>query len=204
MATEIIDISQLNPNGVYSYADYFTWKFTESVEVIKGKLVQMAAPKTKHQRISWQLSKALILCLENKSCEAFSAPFDVRLYDSKKSKKADKDIFTVVQPDLCVICDATKIDERGCLGAPDLIIEILSDGNSKKEMQTKFELYQELGVLEYWIADPQHESIQQFLLNETTDKYEIVRMSVKPDFLNSVVFPDLGIDLDEIFKLPNF
>lgn len=204
MATEITDISQLNPNGVYSYADYLTWKFTEFVEVIKGKLVQMAAPKTKHQRISLRFSTALVSHLEKKNCEVFVAPFDVRLYDSKKSKKADKDIFTVVQPDLCVICDATKIDERGCLGAPDLIIEILSDGNSKKEMQTKFELYQESGVLEYWVADPQHESIQQFLLNETTDKYEMVRTSVKPDFLNSVVFSDLEIDLDEIFKVPNF
>ncbi len=200
MATEITDISQLNPDGVYSYADYLTWKFTEFVELLKGKLVQMAAPKTKHQRISGQFSRAFYSYLTNKSCELFVAPFDVRLYDRKKSEKADQDIFTVIQPDLSVICDPEKIDERGCLGAPDFIIEILSDGNSKKEMQTKYELYQEAGVLEYWIADPQHESIQQFVLNEKTEKYELLRMSVKPDFLTSAIFADFEVNLDEIFK----
>ena len=200
MATEITDISQLNPDGVYSYADYLTWKFTEFVELMRGKWVQMAAPKTRHQRISGQFARSLFIYLDKKPCEAFIAPFDVRLYDRKKSAKADKDIFTVIQPDLCVICDPDKIDERGCLGAPDFIIEILSDGNSKREMQTKYELYQEAGVLEYWIADPQHESIQQFVLNEKTEKYELLRMSVKPDFLASAVLSDLVVDLDEIFK----
>jgi Uma2 family endonuclease len=200
MPTEITDISQLNPDGVYSYADYLTWKFTEFAELIKGKLVQMAAPKTRHQRISGQFSRAFYSYLTNKSCEVFVAPFDVRLYDHKKSLKADKDIFTVIQPDLCLICDPTKIDERGCLGAPDFIIEILSDGNSKREMQTKYALYEEAGVLEYWIADPQHESIQQFVLNPKTDKYELHRMCVKPDFLTSSVFLDFTVDLEEIFK----
>jgi Uma2 family endonuclease len=200
MATPVTDISQLNPDGVYSYADYLTWKFTEFVELIKGKLVQMAAPKTRHQRISWQFSRSLVLYLNNKSCEAFSAPFDVRLYDKKKSVNADKDIFTVIQPDLCVICDANKIDERGCIGAPDLIIEILSEGNSKKEMQTKYALYEEAGVLEYWIADPDHESIQQFVLNEEKQKYELGRIAVKPDVLISNIFSDLIVDLDDIFK----
>jgi Uma2 family endonuclease len=200
MATEITDISQLNPDGVYSYADYLTWKFTEFTELIKGKLVQMAAPKTRHQSISWELGGEMFLYFKHKKCRVFSAPFDVRLYDHKKSLKADKDIFTVIQPDLCVICDPTKIDERGCLGAPDFIIEILSDGNSKREMQTKYELYQEAGVLEYWIADPQHESIQQFVLNEKIEKYELLRMCVKPDFLTSAVFTDFEINLDEIFK----
>ncbi|WP_042006912.1 Uma2 family endonuclease, partial [Capnocytophaga canis] len=84
------------------------------------------------------------------------APFDVRL--PKKEEKGDN-IHTVVQPDLCVICDESKLDERGCIGAPDLIIEILSPGNSKKEMKNKFELYQESGVEEYWIVNPTDENI---------------------------------------------
>jgi Uma2 family endonuclease len=133
-------------------------------------------------------------------CHAYTAPFDVRLYDKQKSAKANKDIFSVVQPDLCVICDLEKLDERGCLGAPDLVVEILSRGNSTKEMKTKKQLYEESGIREYWIFDPEHECAFQFYLTEA-GVYSPPTIYVKEDVLNCFVFPDLKISLEEIFQL---
>lgn len=128
--------------GHYSYADYLTWQMEEMVELIKGKVFKKAAaaPSRIHQKISYELAYLLTDNLKNHHCEVYSAPFDVRL---PQQSKADKDIFTVVQPDLCVICDREKLDNRGCIGAPDLVVEILSPGNNRLELQHKYELYQE-------------------------------------------------------------
>ncbi len=156
---EITDLGQLDRTKSYTYFDYLSWKIKERVELIKGKVFEMSpAPASRHQRISAKIGFNLQKHLELKSCEVFYAPFDVRLEKSAD----DKLVTTVVQPDICVICDETKIDEKGCLGAPDLIVEILSPGNSSKEMKNKFELYQEAGVLEYWIVDPEKEVIWQY------------------------------------------
>ena len=134
----ITDINLLDLEGKYSYADYLTWEFEESVEILKGKVFSMGAtPNTSHQRISGKLSGILWQKFNNMSLNFFAAPFDVRLLDKKKST-LDQEIYTVVQPDLCVICDENKIDERGAIGAPDLVIEILSPGNSNKEMKYKY------------------------------------------------------------------
>jgi Uma2 family endonuclease len=128
----------LADDGQHTYADYLTWQLDEMVELIKGKIFkQAAAPRVNHQRVSGKVFSKLFQYLENKSCEVFAAPFDVRL--PVKSKK-NEDITTVVQPDICVICDPEKIDELGCIGAPDLIIVILSPGTNKKEIQNKFEV----------------------------------------------------------------
>ncbi|MBN2663703.1 MAG: Uma2 family endonuclease [Bacteroidales bacterium] len=203
MAT-ITDISELNPNGVYSYADYLTWRFEQVVEIIKGKIWKMSpAPKTGHQRISFKLSGIFYNNTNLKSCDAFAAPFDVRLYNKKKSSKANKDIFSVVQPDLCIICDKEKIDELGCLGAPDLIVEILSRGNSKKEMRVKYDLYEESGVREYWIADPEHQTVHVFAL-DVDEKYQLSKIYLREDVLQSVIFKDMKIDLQEVFPEENF
>jgi Uma2 family endonuclease len=130
----------------------------------------------------------------------FYAPFDVRLYDRKKSLVANKDIYSVVQPDLCVICDKTKIDLNGCLGSPDWIIEILSRGNSKKEMQLKYQLYQESGVKEYWLVYPGEKAVHQFVLDEQTEKYQLLNMYSGEDFATPQLFPDCQIDLREVFE----
>ena len=164
---KIIQLSDLDLSKTYSYADYLTWQLNETVELIKGKIMLMApAPNVKHQRISMTLSRTLANFFHHKQCQVFSAPFDVRLYDRKKSLLANQDIHTVVQPDLCVICDTEKLDEQGCNGAPDWIIEILSKGNSKKEMQIKYALYAESGVSEYWLIYPYEQAVYQFVLNE--------------------------------------
>ncbi|WP_392447926.1 Uma2 family endonuclease [Capnocytophaga canis] len=191
----VLNINQLDvENGVYTYADYLLWKFEERVELLKGKIFKMSpAPSLKHQKISMNLSGLLWQFLRGKKCQLFSAPFDVRL--PKKEEKGDN-IHTVVQPDLCIICDESKLDERGCIGAPDLIIEILSPGNSKKEMKNKFELYQESGVEEYWIVNPTDENI---LVNVLEDgKYRILK-PVVDEYITSVKFPELKIHTSDIF-----
>ena len=196
---KITDISQLDPNGVYTYADYLTWQFEQTVELIKGKLLKMAKPNRKHQGISFQLSGRFYATFKELKHDAYAAPFDVRLFDKKKSLKANKDVLTVVQPDLCVICDKEKLDEKGCIGAPDLIIEILSASNSKKEMRTKKELYEENGVKEYWIIDPTHETLLQYNLQEN-GIYTPPFILVNDETVQSTVFPTLQIDLSELFE----
>lgn len=197
--TTITDISQLDLNKVYSYADYLTWRFEQTVELIKGKVWRMSpAPKTKHQRISFVISGMFFNYLKSQPCNAFAAPFDVRLYNKQESINANKDILTVVQPDLCIICDNSKIDELGCNGAPDLIVEILSKGNSKKEMRVKYDLYEESGVREYWIADPERQTVHVFVLNED-EKYQLLKIFLRDDILSSDILPDMKIDLQQVF-----
>lgn len=196
---EITSLSQLDiVNGVYSYADYLTWKFDQTVELFKGKILQMSGPSRRHQGMSREINGVFYNYFKNYQCKFYAAPFDVRLYDKAKSVKANKDIFTVVQPDICIICDLEKLDDRGCLGAPDLVIEILSPGNSSKEMKLKKALYEESGVREYLIFDPEHENVFQFHL---TDEgiYSPATIYVDDEILTSVIFPDFKIDLKEVF-----
>ncbi|MFN3851273.1 MAG: Uma2 family endonuclease [Spirosomataceae bacterium] len=197
----ITSLNQLDLNGTYSYADYLKWRLDVAVELIKGKVYKMSpAPSLKHQQVSRQLCIPLFEYFKGKKCQVFNAPFDVRLYDKKKSNRANRDIFTVVQPDICVICDESKLDERGCLGSPDLIIEILSPGNNQKELKKKFELYQECGVKEYWLVYPYEESITQFFLDEDSEKYQLVSVYGCEDDIIPVLFQDLVIDLDDVFE----
>lgn len=197
----ITQLSQLDLSASYSYADYLTWRFSETVELIRGKIQLMSpAPNVSHQRISIYLSSHLFFYFENKACQVFDAPFDVRLYDRSKSILANKDIETVVQPDICVICDKEKLDEQGCNGAPDWIIEILSKGNSKREVKTKHALYAESGVSEYWLIYPYEQVIQQFVLNGETRQYQLHNNYAGDDVAVSYLFPDLAIDLPTLFK----
>jgi Uma2 family endonuclease len=197
---EILSLDQLDiENGRYSYADYLTWKFEQTVELIKGKILAMAAPNRYHQDISWNLTLQIGNHFKNHPCRAYAAPFDVRLYDKQKSAKANKDILTVVQPDICIICDLKKLDEKGCLGAPDLVVEILSKGNSSKEMKIKKQLYEESEIREYWIFDPERECAFQFHLTDA-GIYSPATIYVKEDILNCVIFPDLNIHLEEVFR----
>lgn len=197
MAT-ITSLSQLDTNGVYSYADYLSWQFEQALEVIEGKIFPMSAPSRTHQKISWNLTLVFGEFMKVHHCDAYAAPFDVRLYNRAKSIRADEDIYTVVQPDLCIICDLEKLDERGCLGAPDLIVEILSPGNAKREMKIKRELYAESGVREYWVVDPARETLTRYNL-DTESGYDRPLIFVSDELVPSDVFPDLVLDLKELF-----
>ncbi len=195
--TVITDINQLDFEKNYTYADYLHWAFKERIELLKGKVLQMSpAPSTKHQRVSMKFTGKLLRALEDKPCQLFAAPFDVRL--AHKNDR-DEDIITVVQPDLCVICDMDKLDDRGCIGAPDLIIEILSPGNSKKEMNAKFDLYEEAGVREYWLVHPLDEVVFVYVLQD--GQYQA--LPAKPivdNYIPSQIFPELKIHTDEVFN----
>ncbi len=194
----ITDFSQLDLDATYSYADYLKWQFQERVELLRGKILKMTpAPSVRHQRISARLHLLMGHAFREQSCQPFYAPFDVRLYNRKKSKKASKEIFTVVQPDLCVICDESKLDERGCNGAPDLVIEVLSPGNTKREMNEKFELYEEAGVREYWLVHPLDEFVLIYVLNED-ERYIGLRPAT--EIVQSAIFPELRVDLEEVFE----
>jgi Uma2 family endonuclease len=197
---KITQLSQLDLNRIYSYADYLTWQLDETVELIKGKIMLMSpAPNVKHQDISANLTTLLHNFFRHKKCRVYAAPFDVRLYNRKKSILASQDIHTVVQPDLSVICNPEMLDEQGCNGAPDWIIEILSKGNSKREMQVKYELYQESAVQEYWIVYPNDQAIHQFVLDDN-GHYQLKHMYTDDDIATPHLFPELSIDLTDVFE----
>lgn len=192
----ITSLDQLDPNGSYTYADYLLWHFSERVELLRGKISKMAAPSRKHQGISQNLTHFFSNALWKSSCKVYSAPFDVRL--TRFSTLKNKEVTTVVQPDLCVICDPAKLDDRGCIGAPDIIIEILSPGNSRTEMKDKFELYQEAGVLEYWVVSPIEHMVQVWKLNEQ-GFYIGLPPAVEGDILKTPLIPNLEVILTDVF-----
>lgn len=194
----ITSIDQLDPAKPYSYADYLLWRFQERVELLRGFLLKMAAPSRRHQRISRDLTLLFGNQFLAKPCEFYSAPFDVRLPTPAHRRKSDKDIYTVVQPDLCVICDRTKLDDRGCIGAPDLVVEILSPGNSQTEMRLKYEIYEESGVKEYWVIDPEQRVAHRFYRNGHK-KFIGSRPLFDDETLTSYIFPQLSVSLAQLF-----
>ena len=182
--------------GKHSYADYLTWQFEEVVELINGKIFKKAAtaPKRLHQKVSSKLNFKLYQFLEGKRCQVYAAPFDVRF---PKDSKEDRQIFDVVQPDLCVICNPEKLDERGCLGAPDLIVEILSPGNTKIELKFKYLLYESHGVVEYWVIHPDYQNVIQYTL--LNDHYIPSKLMTSGDVLQSKVLEGFSLDLEDFF-----
>jgi Uma2 family endonuclease len=191
-------IDQLDLTGTYTYADYLQWTFEERLEIIKGKIFKMSpAPARLHQKISFKISNKIYNYLEGKSCEAYTAPFDVRLTPLKRNAKAEQ-VYTVVQPDISVICDLEKLDDQGCVGAPDLIIEILSPGNSKKEMKDKFEVYQENGVKEYWLVNSTERAIFIYVLNEA-GIFIGLKPLIEEEILTSSILPGFEMQVEDIF-----
>ena len=183
--------------GRYSYADYLTWEIDEMVELIKGKVFRSAAaaPRRKHQEVAGLLYSRLLIHLDGKNCKVYIAPLDVRL--PIKSKR-NEDIFTVVQPDICVVCDRNKLDDAGCVGAPDLIVEVLSPGNNKTELKNKYEVYEESGVKEYWVIQPDQETLLIYTLTE--GKYLPSRLFTHGDIVKSECIAGFELDLEEFFE----
>lgn len=194
----ITNINQLDVNGTYTYADYLLWRFKEQVELLRGKLFKMSpAPREIHQRVSMHLSGELYTFFKERTCRLYSAPFDVRL-PMKGKGTADNQIYTIVQPDLCVVCDLEKIDGRGCIGAPDLVVEILSPSNSRKDLKDKYEIYQEAGVPEYWIVDADDKAIYRYVLEG--DIYIGLPPVSEGDVFRSKKFPEMEIDTKIVFR----
>jgi Uma2 family endonuclease len=193
---KITELSQVCESRVeYTYDDYYDWLFTERVELIFGKVLPMAAPNRIHQIIAKNLYYVFTVFFRDKQCEFYPAPFDVRLPVGIKKGKYT----TVVQPDLSVFCDPEKLDQRGAQGAPDLVVEILSPGNSRRDMKDKFEVYELAGVREYWIFHPIDSFVLPYLLNEE-GKFVGLPAVHSPDTLISRIFPELSFSLEEIFQ----
>lgn len=195
---EVLKIEDLDFDKTYSYAEYLTWKFKERVELLKGKLFKMSpSPNRFHQEFSGNLFFEFKKYLRRKPCKVFTAPFDVRL--PKTSNADDRQILTVVQPDITVICDLKKLDRKGCLGAPDLVVEILSPATSERDAKDKFELYEQVGVREYWIVHPEEQTLLIFTLQKD-GKYTGSRLFTRSDKVKVGIFEDLIIDMSEVFE----
>lgn len=148
-----------------TFADVLAWADSERVEIIDGEIFMMApSPSRAHQEISFEICRQLGNYLEGKRCQAYSAPFDVRLFE--KEDDTPEDVDTVVVPDIIVVCDASKLDDHGCKGAPDMVVEILSPSTQRHDRLVKLGLYQRAGVREYWIADPDSQTVQVFTLRD--------------------------------------
>ena len=197
MPAPITDISQLDPNGTYSYADYLKWRFDEAVELFRGKIQRMSpAPSMGHQVVSQNMEFLIAQHLRGQPCRMFHAPFDVRL--PKHPGDPDNRVTTVVQPDIFVVCDPSKFDRRGCNGAPDWIIEILSPGTAGRDINEKFTLYEENGVTEYWIVAPGEKNISVFVLEN--DRYKLIGDYWQPGPVPVHTLPDLVVEWSEVFE----
>lgn len=184
-----------NEEGKYSYADYLTWEEGERLELIDGKIFNMSpAPSRKHQEILRELATAFSVFLRGKECKAFFAPFDVRLLTENKQ---DRDINNVIQPDLSIVCDQNKLDDQGCNGAPDMIIEVISPSSVKLDRWKKYLLYEKAGVKEFWLVDPVNESVEMHLLLD--GHYEFQGVFTKGDTISVHVLPGLDLDLNQVF-----
>ena len=189
----------LDLNKRYTYADYLTWIDDKARELIHGFIKMMSAPLVEHARANTEIFWNLVSFVKkNKGkCEVFTAPFDVRL--PRNGERADNKIDTVVQPDICVICDLSKLDERGCCGAPDIVIEVLSISTAKKDMTEKFALYEEFDVKEYWIVNPEEETILSFILQKD-GKYDAGTLYCVEGKIPVYIFDNYQIDLSDIFE----
>jgi len=180
----------------FIYGDYLTWSDNERWELIDGVAYDMSpAPSRRHQKIVGELYRQFSNYLLDKSCEVYVAPFDVRL---PEFDEADEDIDTVVQPDIVVVCDRDKLDDKGGKGAPDIVIEILSLWTAKKDLLIKYHLYERHKVKQYWVFDPATEEVTIFKLQN--DKYGKPEEYKKDDRIKVDIFTDLEIDLSTVFK----
>jgi len=189
----------IDPNKRYTYADYLTWLDDKRRELIDGFVHLMTpAPASSHQDCVINLGAEFRNFLIGKTCKVYVAPFDVRLPKIASSAK-DDEIYTVVQPDLCIVCDLSKVDERGCLGAPELVVEVLSPTSTKRDTGTKFKLYESAGVQEYWLVYPHEKAVNVFHLQQ--GHYQLSGLYASSDQIAVSVLPNCSIDLHRVFEL---
>ena len=190
-------VSDVDFSAYYSYADYMRFTFDDRLEIIKGHLFKMSpAPSRQHQGVLTNIFGPIYNILKGKLCNVYTAPFDVRL---AKKTQHDKEIFTVVQPDIVVVCDQTKLDKRGCIGAPDIVVEILSPGNNKKELVNKYEVYEEAGVKEYWIVSPSEKTFFRYILDEN-GKFQPTKLLTVGEEVSTPIMPGFLLVLEEVFQ----
>lgn len=174
---------------VYTEDDYYNLPEDVRAELIDGNLIyNQAAPSTIHQIILSELHTAINNYIKSKggSCRVFPAPFAVKLRKNRK---------TIVEPDISIICDRSKLTDKGCTGAPDWIIEIISPGNPGHDYIRKLNLYADAGVREYWIVDPRTEKIIVYYLEQDNFQMETYTFL---DKIKANIYEDLWIDFQEL------
>ncbi|SDG42463.1 Uma2 family endonuclease [Desulfosporosinus hippei] len=181
----------------YTYAEYLKWTDGQRWELLDGIAYNIAAPSRRHQEVSGELFYQIRSYLADRPCKIYSAPFDVRFSGPEQE---DEQTWDVVQPDLTIICDQSKLDDKGCLGAPDLIIEIISPASIGLDYVTKLALYEKYKVNEYWIIHPLDNTVMVFTLGED-DQYGKPHIFIEGSQLKSSVFTDLTIDFKQLFGL---
>ena len=181
----------------YTYADYLLWEGPERYELIDGEAFLLASPATIHQLISMELSRQLANYLEGKKCRVISAPFDVRLFEQEGDRP--EDVQTVVQPDISIVCNRDQLDERGCKGAPDLTLEVLSPSSTRHDLLVKLNLYQRAGVREYWVVSPEDKTVNVFLLDG--DGLKLSYVYGPKDIAKVNILDGCFIELDKVFPL---
>jgi len=188
----------LDTSKRYTYADYLTWFDDIRRELIDGFIYFMSAPKRIHAQITTELIFLIRTFVKKRKgkCRIYHAPFDVR-FPIEGSIENDK-IYNVVQPDICVVCDLSKLDKRGCVGAPDLIVEVLSPASAKMDWNKKFNLYEKAGVREYWIVDIKAKTVFIFLL-QSDGQYDLGTEYECNQKAPVHIFEGLEIDLNELF-----
>jgi Uma2 family endonuclease len=181
----------------YTYSQYKKWPDEERWEIIEGEAYDMSpAPGITHQRISREISGYIYNFLNEKECEVFIAPFDVYLPQKGESEEKTS---TVVQPDISVICEKGKLSEKGCTGAPDIIIEIISSSSASRDQIVKRKLYEKHAVKEYWIVHPVDRIVWKYILIKGQyGKPEVFDYQGKPSF---DLFPELVVDLYKVFDV---
>jgi len=188
---------QRQREGRFTYADYCTWPDDERWELIDGAAFDMTpAPSPRHQRILMSLAYLMEAQLRGGPCTLYPAPFDVRLPGADGNQ--DEAITTVVQPDLSVVCDPDKIDGRGCVGAPDLAVEILSPSTAYRDQTAKLDLYERVGVAEYWVVNPERQSVQVYLLDHE-GRFSKPLEYRSPETLPATALQGVAVDLQEVF-----
>lgn len=182
---------------VYTYADYLTWPDSERWEIINGQAFAMSpAPGRYHQEILLNIATPIKNYLKGKPCKVYVAPFDVRLQQAHETEQTAS---SVVQPDITVVCDQSKLDDKGCKGSPDLVVEIVSPSSARKDMNDKFSLYEAHGVREYWVVHPSYHLIQVYSLDN--GRYKKVGDFSPGDTLKVGIFEDLSLSLCDIFEV---
>lgn len=180
----------------FNYGEYCSWSDDERFELINGVIYDMTpAPSKQHADIAGVLFLEIANFLKGKPCRAYFAPFDVRLPDADES---DDLVKTVVQPDILVVCDEKKLDKKGCLGAPDFIIEILSPSTAAKDCIIKRALYEKHGVKEFWTVDPTNRLVTVYVLN-SSGLYDAPKMFDDQARINVSIFAGLELDMAKVF-----
>lgn len=180
-----------------SYADYRTWSDAERCELIDGVVYLMSpSPTRQHQAMVRSLLTQLSLGLQGNPCHAYGAPLDVRFPESPDVP--DDDVGTVLQPDILVVCDETKLDDRGCRGAPDFIVEVISPASAAQDRIRKFRVYERSGVREYWLVQPAEHLVTVHVL-EASGRYGRGSVHEGTGSLPVSVLPGVSIDLDALF-----